>query len=132
MPNAAHRRRVQALATGAIAMVAAATQAMPAQADDTQHHSKHKSKTLNNARPSWATPDKDRGAVPATQTITTRVFLTGQNDAGLAALARDVNDPNSPNYGQFLTPEQVKQQFGATPAHISAVQQWLKDAGLKV
>ncbi|NUR27969.1 MAG: hypothetical protein HOV83_19360 [Catenulispora sp.] len=132
MPNAAHRRRVQALATGAIAMVAAATQAMPAQADDTQHNSNHNSKTLNNAHPSWATPDKDRGAVPATQTITTRVFLTGQDDAALAALARDVNDPNSPNYGQFLTPEQVKQQFGATPAQISAVQQWLKDAGLKV
>lgn len=131
MPNAAHRRRVQALATGAIAMVAAATQAMPAQADDTQH-SKHDSKALNNAHPSWATADKDRGAVPASQTITTRVFLTGQDDAGLAALARDVNDPNSPNYGQFLTPEQLKQQFGATPAQIAAVQQWLKDAGLSV
>ncbi|GAA1977954.1 cell wall-binding repeat-containing protein [Catenulispora subtropica] len=131
MPNAAHRRRVQALATGAIAMVAAATQAMPAQADDTQH-SKHNDKTLNNAHPAWATADKDRGAVPASQTITTRVFLTGQDDAGLAALAKDVNDPNSPNYGKFLTPEQVKQQFGATPAQVAAVQQWLKDSGLTV
>ncbi|GAA2017591.1 hypothetical protein GCM10009839_11810 [Catenulispora yoronensis] len=131
MPNAAHRRRVQALATGAIAVVAAAAQAMPAQADDTQH-SKHNDKTLNNAHPSWATADKDRGAVPASQSITTRVFLTGQDSDGLAAFARAVNDPTSPDYGHFLTPDQVKQQFGATPAQIAAVQKWLQDAGLSV
>ncbi|NUR62367.1 MAG: hypothetical protein HOV87_27480 [Catenulispora sp.] len=131
MPNAAYRRRVQALATGAIAVVAAASQAVPAQADDTQNTS-HNAKTLNNAHPAWATADKDRGAVPASQTITTRVFLTGQDQAGLAALAKSVNDPNSPDYGRFLTPEQVKEQFGATPAQIAAVQKWLQDAGLTV
>ena len=131
MPNAAYRRRVQALATGAIAVVAAASQAVPAQADDTQNTS-HNAKTLNNAHPAWATADKDRGAVPASQTITTRVFLTGQDQAGLAALAKSVNDPNSPDYGRFLTPEQVKEQFGATPAQIAAVQKWLQESGLTV
>ncbi len=131
MPNAAHRRRVQALATGAIAMVAAATQAMPAQADDTQH-SKHDNKMLNNAHPGWATADKDRGAVPASQRITTRVFLTGQDPDGLAAAARAVTDPDSPGYQQYLTADQIKQRFGATPAQIAAVQDWLKSAGLSI
>ncbi|NUP51063.1 MAG: hypothetical protein HOW97_27680, partial [Catenulispora sp.] len=131
MRNAAYRRRVQALATGAIAVVAAASQAVPAQADDTQNTS-HNTKTLNNAHPAWATADKDRGAVPATQTITTRVFLTGQDEAGLAALAKSVNDPDSPSFGQFLTPDQVKQRFGASPEQIAAVQKWLQDAGLTV
>src|SRR2546423_13524236 len=131
MPNAAHRRRVQALATGAIAMVAAATQAMPAQADDTQH-SKHDNKMLNNAHPGWATADKDRGAVPASQRITTRVFLTGQDPDGPAAAARAVTDPDSPGYQQYLTADQIKQRFGATPAQIAAVQDWLKSAGLSI
>jgi putative cell wall-binding protein len=131
MPNAAYRRRVQALATGAIAMVAAAGQSLPAHADDTQHKNTS-NKMLTDAHPAWATADKDRGAVPASQQVTTRVFLTGQNAAAMAALAQSMSDPSSPDYQHYMTPDQVQQQFGATPAQISAVQNWLKGAGLSI
>jgi len=63
MPNAAQRRRAQAVMAGvfpvAIALVAASASASPAQAD-TQHHSTT-NKILTDAHPAWATADKDRG-----------------------------------------------------------------------
>ena len=134
MPNAAPRRRAQAVMAGvfpvAVALVAASASASPAQAD-TQHHNST-NKILTDAHPAWATADKDRGALPATQQISTRVYLAGQDPAGLAAAARAASDPNSPGYQQYLTPAQIQARFGATPAQVAAVQKWLTGAGLKV
>jgi hypothetical protein len=134
MPNAAQRRRAQAVMAGvipaAIALVAASASASPAQAD-TQHHNST-NKVLTDTHPAWATADKERGAVPASQQISTRVYLAGQDPAGLAAAARSVSDPNSAGYRQYLTPAQIKARFGATPAQVAAVQKWLTDAGLKI
>jgi hypothetical protein len=134
MPNAAQRRRAQAVMAGvfpvAIALVAASASASPAQAD-TQHHNTT-NKILADAHPAWATADKDRGALPAAQQISTRVYLTGQDPAALAAAARAASDPNSPDFQHFLTPAQVQARFGATPAQVAAVQKWLTGAGLKV
>ncbi|MEY9908717.1 putative cell wall-binding protein [Catenulispora sp. MAP12-49] len=134
MPNAASRRRAQAVMAGvfpvAVALVAASASASPAQAD-TQHHNTT-NKILTDVHPTWATADKDRGAVPAAQQISTRVYLSGQDSAGLAALARAASDPNSPDYQHYLTPAQIQARFGATPAQVAAVQKWLTGSGLKV
>lgn len=134
MPNAAQRRRAQAVMAGvfpvAIALVAASASASPAQAD-TQHHG-NTNKILADAHPAWATADKDKGAVPAAQQISTRVYLTGQDSAGLAAAARAASDPKSPEYQHYLTPAQIQARFGATPAQVAAVQKWLTGAGLKI
>ncbi|MBS2534115.1 cell wall-binding repeat-containing protein [Catenulispora sp. NF23] len=134
MPNAAQRRRAQAVMAGvfpvAIALVAASASASPAQAD-TQHHSTT-NKILADAHPAWATAQADRGALPAAQQISTRVYLAGQDPAGLAAAARAAADPNSPDYQHFLTPAQIQARYGATPAQLAAVQKWLTGAGLKV
>ena len=134
MPNAAPRRRAQAVMAGvfpvAVALVAASASASTAQAD-TQHRN-GTNKILTDAHPAWATADKDRGAVPAAQQISTRVYLTGQDPAGLAAAARAASDPTSPGYRHYLTPAQIQARFGATPAQVAAVQKWLTGAGLKI
>jgi hypothetical protein len=134
MPNAAQRRRAQAVMAGvfpvAIALVAASASASPAQAD-TQHHNST-NKILTDTHPAWATADKDKGAIPAAQQISTRVYLTGQDPAGLAAAARAASDPKSPDYQHYLTPAQIQARFGATPAQVAAVQKWLTDSGLKI
>jgi subtilase family serine protease len=59
------------------------------------------------------------------------VFI-GRDLAGLAALARAVSDPASPRYEQYLTPAQVRKDFGATPAQQRAVGGWLRRSGLTV
>jgi subtilase family serine protease len=67
-----------------------------------------------------------------TGTVTARVYLAGQNQAGLAAYATAVSTPGNALYGHYLTPAQVKAEFGPTAAQVSAVQSWLTGAGLTV
>ncbi len=41
-------------------------------------------------------------------------------------------DPASPNYHQWLTPEQFQQRFGVPPEQIAAVEDWLKSYGFTI
>ncbi|GAA2021268.1 hypothetical protein GCM10009839_17740 [Catenulispora yoronensis] len=113
----------------AVALVAASASAALAQ---TEPQAKNHSKVLDETHPQWATADADRGALPAGQQISTRIYLAGQDPAGMAAAARAVADPKSSSYRHYLTPEQIQAEFGATPAQIAAVQGWLTGAGLTV
>jgi putative cell wall-binding protein len=87
---------------------------------------------INGTTPSWATAATKKAAVPAAQTIKTRVFLAGQDQDGLSALAQSITDPSSPNYHKYLTPAQVQSEFGATAQQIKTVTDWAAGAGLKV
>jgi subtilase family serine protease len=83
--------------------------------------------------PSWATAS----AQVSTQAVTTgavdaRVYLAGQNQAGLASYAMDVSTPGNALYGHYLTPSQVMAAYGPTSAQVSAVRSWLTGAGLTV
>src|SRR5579862_6757148 len=42
------------------------------------------------------------GAVPASQTVTVGVFLSNPNQAAEDAYAKQLYDPSSPNYGNYL------------------------------
>lgn len=112
-----------ALTAGTLLIAAAPSQAA------TSHPS---AKTLSGTRPTWATHAADKGAAPASATMTARVYLAGQNPAGLAAYAQAVSTPGSADYGAYLTPAQVQQRFGATAAQLAAVKQWLAGSGLRV
>ena len=103
------------------------TLAAPSQAAAPQ-----KSRTLAGTHPKWAAPSADVGAVPAATTVTARVYLAGQDPAGLAAYAKAVSTQGSPQYDAFLTPAQARQRFGATPQQVAAVRAWLTGAGLRV
>jgi pseudomonalisin len=58
------------------------------------------------------------------------VMVRMQDAVGLAQYARDVNDPHSGRFHQFLTPDQVADRFGATKADYAAVQSYFASKGL--
>jgi subtilase family serine protease len=57
------------------------------------------------------------------------VLLGLKHPKGLANFVRSVSDPRSPEYGEYLTVEQIIARFGAKPAAKSATMQWLREHG---
>jgi subtilase family serine protease len=55
-----------------------------------------------------------------------------EQQAGLNALLQAQQDPNSPNYHKWLTPEQFGQQFGMSPADLAKASQWLQQEGFTI
>jgi subtilase family serine protease len=88
--------------------------------------------TLHGTKPLWATQKADRGSTPASNKISVRVYLAGRDAAGLAAYAKDVSDPSSSSYGEYLSAKQTQARFGATKQQVSDVTAWLTSTGLKV
>jgi subtilase family serine protease len=83
--------------------------------------------------PDWAVSRSAKQAPAVTSgAVNLRVYLAGQNPAGLAAYATAVSDPTSASYGDYLTPAQAQGRFGATSAQVQAVESWLTGAGLTV
>ena len=72
-------------------------------------------------------------ARPSARTTTTHVTVTlrPRDPAALAAYARAVSTPGSPQYGHYLTPSRFAARFGATPARIHAVRAALRARGLR-
>ena len=56
------------------------------------------------------------GSVPATQTVTVGVFLSNPNQAAEDAYVKQLYDPSSPNYGNYLDPDTFNSQFGVPAA----------------
>jgi subtilase family serine protease len=83
--------------------------------------------------PAWATTSARVSARSVTSgTVTARVYLTGQDPAGLAAYAAAVSTPGNALYARYLAPAQVMARYGPTQAQVSAVTSWLTGAGLTV
>jgi subtilase family serine protease len=83
--------------------------------------------------PAWATASARVSEQPVTTgTVTARVYLAGQDPAGLAAYAMAASTPGSALYGHFLSPAQVMARYGPTQAQVSAVTSWLTGSGLSV
>jgi subtilase family serine protease len=127
MRRVATRRRALTAAVAAAALgaaglaAAAAAQAAPSRAP------------VPGTWPAWATTAHRVSAPSVTRgNVSARVYLAGQDPAGLAAYASAVSDPKSPEYGRYLTPVQAQQRFGTTQAQITAVRDWLISAGLRV
>jgi len=72
------------------------------------------------------------GRVPATNALHLAIGLPLRNQAGLDALLQQINDPASPSYHHYLTPDQFATQFGPTPADYQAVLEFAKTNGLTV
>jgi len=66
----------------------------------------------------WATARADRGPVSARSRMSVRVYLAGQDPAGLAKFAMAVPTPGTRNFRQYLVPAQVLHggsSFGNVP-----------------
>jgi subtilase family serine protease len=72
------------------------------------------------------------GPVPATQTVTVGVFLSNPNQAAEDAYVKQLYDPSSPNYGNYLDPDTFNSQFGVPAASFQAAESWLQADGLTV
>src|ERR1700744_2500183 len=89
--------------------------------------------TIVGTHPSWANDTRRVSAsAVASGTVFARVYLAGQDPAGLSALVEAVSTPGNALYGQYLSPEDVKAKFGPSDGAISAVSAWLTGAGLTV
>jgi subtilase family serine protease len=88
---------------------------------------------IPDTHPAWASASARMSQQPVTAgTVTARVYLAGQDPAGLAAYATGVSTPGSALYGHYLTPAQVMARFGPTAGQVGAVRSWLTGAGLTV
>ncbi len=54
------------------------------------------------------------------------------NPTALEAFVKDVNNPSSPNYRKWLTPEEVGQQFGPSAGSVAKVVNYLKSYGITI
>ncbi len=72
------------------------------------------------------------GPVPAAQTVTVGVFLSNPNQAAEDAYAKQLYNPSSPNYGNYLDPDTFNAQFGVPAASFQAAESWLQGSGLTV
>src|SRR5215467_10939910 len=74
----------------------------------------------------------DRGALPLTQPVTRMAVLLRRGDAEVIALQQlltEQQDPKSPNYHAWLTPQQFGQQFGPVDSDLQALKSWLRSQG---
>lgn len=84
------------------------------------------------SQPSWATSKALKSAAPSTDVVHARVYLPNRNQAALDAFTKAVSTPGSASYGKYLTPQQFHQQYSPAQSDVSAVQNWLRNAGFTV
>ena len=88
--------------------------------------------TLAGSVPAWATSANFKTAIAGTDSIGFRVYLGWNNPSAVEALARSVSDPASASYGQYLTPQQFRQQFAPSQGSVNAVKTWLSSQGFSI
>jgi len=92
------------------------------------------STTLRGQVPAWAVGANDRGPVaPGTSLRLTFVLSRSPElQASFTKLLADQQDPSSPSYHQWLTPQQAGERYGPTQHDLDALTGWLGSQGFKV
>ena len=73
-----------------------------------------------------------KGRLPATNRLALAIGLPLRNRGALDAFLREVYDPNSPKFHQYLTPTQFTEQFGPTERDYAAVMEFARTNGLTI
>src|SRR5438270_5454655 len=71
-------------------------------------------------------------AADANQQLNLSIGLRLRNQADLDSLLSAIYDPQSPQYHQYLTPDQFNQLFAPTPDQVKQVEAFLQSQGLTV
>lgn len=90
---------------------------------------------LKGSRHPLANPQNDTGRLPgATRVngVTLYFSRSAAQEADLNALIAAQQDPHSPLYHQWLTPDQFAARFGVAQADIDKVQAWLERQGFSI
>jgi subtilase family serine protease len=72
------------------------------------------------------------GLADAARPLTMAVTLKLRNPAALDRLLAEQQDPSSPNYHRWLTPNQFAAQFGPTAADLQTAEDWLAAQGFTI
>jgi kumamolisin len=72
------------------------------------------------------------GRLPATQSLHFDIVLPLRDRAGLQNFVQEVNDPTSPAYHQFLTPQEVTARFGPSQENWNALVAFAKASGFQI
>ncbi len=88
--------------------------------------------TISGHVPDLVYQSKALGALPTNQTTSFAVSLPVRDPAGLADLIKGQTDPADARFGQYLTPQQFGERFGATQAQYNAVIAYLESKGLTI
>src|SRR5579863_808426 len=85
-----------------------------------------------NNTPAYVSSAKKLGPAVSTSTIDVTLWLQPHNRSGLDALARELYDPNSPNFRHWLKSSEIAAQFGPTAAEAKTVEDFFSSNNLKV
>ena len=91
--------------------------------------------SLRGNTPPVAQAQYDRGPAPVSMPANRLILVLKRStlqEAGLQTYLASVQDPNSPSYHKFLTPEKFGAQFGVGDADIQTIQTWLTAHGMKI
>jgi subtilase family serine protease len=72
------------------------------------------------------------GKLPATQTLRFDIVLPLRDRSGVQTFVREVNDPTSPSFHQFLTPQEFTARFGPSQDDWDALVAFAKANGFEV
>jgi subtilase family serine protease len=82
--------------------------------------------------PAWATAARLTGVVADDQTLDIQVHLQLRDAQAAAAELTAISDPDSPQYGRFLSDAEYDMKYGPTDAEVAAVRAHLEANGLTV
>ena len=88
---------------------------------------------VGNVSPARIDEAQDRGPVPPSMLVRNAQIVLGLSDAKRASLEKlvaDQQNPLSPTFHRWLTPEEFAARFGASPSHAAKVAAWLSSAGM--
>ncbi len=77
-------------------------------------------------------PGKPAGPIDPRRTLSMSVTLGLRDAQGLQRLLSEQQDPGSPNYRRWLTPQEFASHFGPDPAQFNAVRDWLVEQGFEI
>ena len=72
------------------------------------------------------------GDLPGTQILPLQIWFKPRNQTALNELLADQQNPNSPRYHQWLTPQEYTSRFGVTQQEYEKVARWLTREGFAV
>src|SRR6266568_700744 len=82
-----------------------------------------------------AQPKYDRGPAPVSMPASRLLLVlqrSAEQEASLQTYLESLQDPNSPNFHKWLTPEEFGKQFGVSDTDLATVQTWLQGQGFTI
>ena len=89
-------------------------------------------KTLPDHVPSVVARLAPQGSLPATNQLSLAIGLPLRHQSAMDELLRELYDPQSPNFHQFLTPDEFTARFGPTEADYAAVKVFARNSGFQI